>query len=192
MVYHDHLKREIPKGWEVKSIPQIAPILTGKKDANHATVDGAYHFFTCADEALKCDDFAFDGRAILLAGNGSFGVKIYEGKFNDYQRTYVLIPNEKKHFASVWFAVKNSVASLTKGSRGSIVKFLTKGDIESIFVPLPPENSHDLFAPINNALLLTLANHQPPTKPRTHHPPRLAPPDADERPSAGGVSASDL
>lgn len=157
MVYNPTLKREIPEGWEPVSVSDLLDIKTGKEDANYATDDGQYHFFTCGEAPLRCDDFIFDGKAVLLAGNGSFAVKRYEGKFNAYQRTYVLIPNEEKYFALLYFSVLARVQSLTSGSRGSIVKFITKGDIESIYIPLPVDRTID-FCSVLGTLFLKSTN----------------------------------
>lgn len=137
MVYNDTLKREIPKGWEVKSLGEIIKLSVGREDANFATENGEYPFFTCAEKNLKCDIFAFNTKAILLAGNGSFAVKRYEGKFNAYQRTYVLEPIEDILYPIVYFLVKANVEKFISGSRGSIIKFITKGDIENIQIALP-------------------------------------------------------
>lgn len=66
-------------------------ITTGKLDANAMCVNGAYMFFTCARENYLTDTFAYDGEALLVSGNGELGLcKYYSGKFNAYQRTYVL------------------------------------------------------------------------------------------------------
>ena len=66
----------------------LVDIKTGKLDANAATEDGCYPFFTCSREIYKIDNFAFDCEAILLAGNnavGDFNVKHYNGKFRFYR-----------------------------------------------------------------------------------------------------------
>ncbi len=139
MIYSPELKREIPKNWQVRSMSEILPVVTGKRDANHATIDGEYNFFTCGEEILKSDTYKFEGKAILVAGNGNFGVKLYNGKFDAYQRTYVLIPKNESLYTIVYLATLDMVASLTKGSRGSIIKFITKGDLEDIQVPLPKD-----------------------------------------------------
>ncbi len=151
MVYNETLEREIPEGWDGFSVSDLVNIKTGKEDANFAVEHGEYHFFTCGETNLRCDSYVFDGKAILLAGNGSFSVKKYQGKFNAYQRTYVLMP-EDSLFAILYFAVKDRVTSFISGSRGSIVKFITKGDIESICIPLPKDKNLE-FAKILNALL---------------------------------------
>ena len=79
----------VPEGWEKVNLDIIAPILTGKKDANFGTDDGAYPFFTCAQEPIKAPSYSFDCDAVILAGNGDFNVKLYRGQFEAYQRTYV-------------------------------------------------------------------------------------------------------
>ena len=150
MVYNVTLKREIPDGWEAVSVGKIVDIKTGKEDANYASENGKYHFFTCGESALRCDDFVFEGKAVLLAGNGSFSVKRYEGKFNAYQRTYVLIPKQDELYAPLYFSVNDKVKTLTSGSRGSIVKFITKGDIEDIYLPLPRNRELDFVKTLND------------------------------------------
>lgn len=149
MIWNDELSKEIPIDWEVKKISDLLPVITGKQDANFATENGAYNFFTCGEEILKCNTYEFEGKAILVAGNGNFNIKIYEGKFNAYQRTYILIPKLENHYTVVYFAVKNRIASLSKGSRGSIVKFITKGDLENIKIPLPKDDNAYFFNHLN-------------------------------------------
>jgi len=68
----------------------LTRIRTGKLDANAADENGIYPFFTCAVEPLRINTPAFDCKAVLVAGNGDLNVKYYEGKFNAYQRTYVI------------------------------------------------------------------------------------------------------
>ena len=77
---------------EYKTLCELCSITTGKLDANANTPDGLYPFFTCGKDTLLIDNYAFDGEAILIAGNGDIGhTKYYCGKFNAYQRTYVLM-----------------------------------------------------------------------------------------------------
>jgi type I restriction enzyme S subunit len=150
MVYNQELKRHIPKGWEVKKISDLLPVITGKQDANFATENGEYNFFTCGEEILKCNSYEFEGKAVLIAGNGNFGIKLYEGKFNAYQRTYILMPNNEKHYTIIYLAVKDKIQSFKNSSRGSIIKFITKGDIENILIPLPKDKDLYVFTQLNN------------------------------------------
>ena len=86
---------------------------------------------TYSDEALEL---------ILIAGNGDFNVKHYSGKFNAYQRTYVLTP-DKKYFGLLYLASLYRINSFKSRSSGSIVKFITKSDVENIPVFIP----NDMF-----------------------------------------------
>ena len=75
----------------IVKLGDICLITTGRLDANAMTEEGQYMFFTCSKENYRTISFAFDGEALLIAGNGEIGnVKYYDGKFNAYQRTYVL------------------------------------------------------------------------------------------------------
>jgi type I restriction enzyme S subunit len=84
----------IPEDWEVKKLGEVVgKITTGKLDANAMNEEGRYPFFTCARKVYKIDFYAFDDEAILVSGNGAnVGyVHYYLGKFNAYQRTYVIL-----------------------------------------------------------------------------------------------------
>lgn len=78
--------------WQKVKLGDICSITTGKLDANAMNNNGIYPFFTCAKEVYKINQFAFDTEALLISGNGEHlgYVHYYKGKFNAYQRTYVL------------------------------------------------------------------------------------------------------
>lgn len=151
MVYSEVLKREVPKGWEVRRFIDLASITTGKEDANFSTPNGKYKFFTCGREVLRCDTFVFNDQAILLAGNGDFNVKHYSGEFNAYQRTYVIIPKQPAYYAVMYMAATDKIAGLKMGSQGSIVKFITISDVENIALPINQEYLH-LFEKLNTII----------------------------------------
>lgn len=127
----------VPEEWEKKKLGDIAPILTGKKDANYGTHDGNYPFFTCSQEPIKAPSYSFDAEAVLLAGNGDFNVKLYRGKFEAYQRTYVLIPSNADLLYVLYNSVAKNMVKLANGASGSTIKFLTKRMIENIDVLVP-------------------------------------------------------
>ena len=78
--------------WDRVRLGDICSIKTGKLDANAMEDNGAYPFFTCAREHYAINTYAFDCDALLISGNGANVGYIhhYCGKFNAYQRTYVL------------------------------------------------------------------------------------------------------
>lgn len=78
--------------WEETELGKHCQIKTGKLDANAMKADGEFRFYTCAKEFYFIDEYAFDTEALLISGNGAnVGyIHYYKGKFNAYQRTYVL------------------------------------------------------------------------------------------------------
>ena len=134
ITYNDKLKRHIPDGWDYLTTDKITNVITGKEDANFSVPNGKYPFFTCSRDNLRCATPAFSGKAVLIAGNGEFNVKHYTGEFNAYQRTYVLIPDDEKYYGVLYFAALEKIDLFKAKSNGSIIKFITKGDVENIGV----------------------------------------------------------
>lgn len=103
---------------------------TGKLDSNAAEKDGIYPFFTCAPIPLTINNYAFDDDVILLAGNnaaGNFHCQRYKGKFNAYQRTYVITVKKGYDIDYIYYSLKFNLEHLKKISQGSQTKFLTMG-----------------------------------------------------------------
>ena len=74
---------------------EYANIKTGKLDANASNENGKYPFFTCSISPLKIDSYSYDCECVLVAGNGDLNVKYYNGKFDAYQRTYIIESKDK-------------------------------------------------------------------------------------------------
>ncbi|RJT50010.1 restriction endonuclease subunit S [Rahnella variigena] len=119
----------------VKNIGDACNIRTGKLDANRAVKNGDYPFFTCAEFPEKIDHYAFDGDVVLIAGNnarGNFHVSRYQGKFNAYQRTYVLTAKPGYDIDYIYYALKLELKRLREKAQGSQTKFLTMPILTSI------------------------------------------------------------
>jgi type I restriction enzyme, S subunit len=129
-------------GGQKDSLGNLVNITTGKLDANAAIEDGAYPFFTCSRDVFAIDKYAFDCEAILLAGNnavGDFNVKHYKGKFNAYQRTYVITVNAQKRvlYRFLYFQMLKSLKKFKDQSVGAGTKFLKLGMINGLEIALP-------------------------------------------------------
>ena len=151
MVYHPELKREIPEGWGVVRLGELQ-ITTGKRDANFGTENGKYDFWTTANSPIKADEFSFEGKAILIAGNGNFYVNFTDGKFEAYQRTYVIQSEDEKMLIFMYMACLQSAEKLRKASNGSIIKYITIGDVNNISSPYD-HNIVDEFVKIYRPLI---------------------------------------
>ena len=110
-------------------------ITTGKLDANQAIQNGQYPFYTCAEFPDTIDSFAFDDDVVLVAGNnakGNFHVNRFKGKFNAYQRTYVLTAKKGFDIDFIYYSLKLELKRLKEKSQGSQTKFLTMPILQNI------------------------------------------------------------
>lgn len=127
--------------WKSYKLSEVSSFRTGKLDSNASCINGKYPFFTCSPETLRIDEFAFEQKAVLLAGNnaeGNFSVKYYDGRFNAYQRTYVFTANEAlvdPYF--LYYALKICLHDFKQMSQGTSTKFLTAKILNSFEVQLP-------------------------------------------------------
>ena len=126
------------------SLSDLCSISTGKLDANCMNENGEYPFFTCGKETLKIDDYAFDCEAILISGNGDIGhTKYYVGKFNAYQRTYVLHSfkgNAKYIKSAIDYVLPRKVLEETQSSAMPYIKMGTLSDLKIPFPSLTLQN----------------------------------------------------
>lgn len=124
---------------------------TGKLDSNAAVANGKYPFFTCSKEPLKIDSYAFDQTALLLTGNnaaGKYDVKYYQGKFNAYQRTYVLSLKHNWSYKLFQYQLEDKLLYLQTKSLGGLTKYLTLkilGELDFIVPPLALQNEFAAF-----------------------------------------------
>ena len=139
------------KGYPVLGWNDVFYTTTGKLDSNAATEDGEYPFFTCSKEMLRINKFAFDQEALLLAGNnaaGKYDVKYYNGKFNAYQRTYVLELKEDWSYQLFRYQLEDKLAYLQQQSLGGLTKYLTMkilGELDFIIPPIDKQNEFENY-----------------------------------------------
>ncbi|WP_367697052.1 restriction endonuclease subunit S [Helicobacter pylori] len=157
MKFSKELNRLIPNHFEVKTLGELTQLKVGNKNANHSSNQGKYPFFTCSNNPLRCETYQFEGKHIIISGNGNFYVTHYDGKFDAYQRTYVVSPNNPNHYVLIYLFVKSYTNYLKLQSRGSIIKFITKSDIENIKIVLPNLKT---YAKWNNVLKMIENNMQ--------------------------------
>lgn len=139
-----------PMGWEVLSWQDVFDTTTGKLDSNAAVDGGQYPFFTCAKEPFTIDIFSFDCEALLLAGNnaaGIYDVKHYKGKFNAYQRTYVLqLKNNEWKYEFFKHQLEGRLVYLQNQSVGTNTKYLTLGILNRLKFIVPNITMQGQFA----------------------------------------------
>ena len=137
-LFQSALKQELQCD-KYHNLNEIYNIKTGKLNSNAAEDGGIYPFFTCSREIFAINTYAFDCEAILLAGNnasGDFNVKYYNGKFNAYQRTYIITAKKAgTNVRMLYYILTNYLTTLKKMYLGANTKFLKLGMIENILIP---------------------------------------------------------
>ena len=125
-----------------KKLKDITIIRTGKLDSNAAESDGKFPFFTCSPTTLRINSWAYDTEAVLLAGNnatGNYTAKYYKGKFNAYQRTYIIEANANNEINVKYlcYALNRQLRLLKNISSGATTKFLTIRLLNELDIPCP-------------------------------------------------------
>lgn len=120
-------------------IGEITSIRTGKLDANASSLDGKYPFFTCSKEPLKISTYSYDCECVLVAGNGDLNVKYYKGKFDAYQRTYIIEDNSsgRLYMPYLYFFMLRYIEELRKQSIGGVIKYIKLGNLTDAEIELP-------------------------------------------------------
>lgn len=117
----------------------LVNVKTGKLDANQADINGKYPFFTCSKEISKINSYSYDCECVLIAGNGDLNVKYYNGKFEAYQRTYILTSIDSNSLSNkylYWF-MNRYIVQLRNQSIGGVIKYIKLGDLTNISLSLP-------------------------------------------------------
>ena len=131
------------KAWREVFLGDLANFQTGKLDSNAATTNGSYPFFTCSPETLRIDTYSFETECVLLAGNnanGVFPIKYFNGRFDAYQRTYVIESQDATSLTNMFlfYMLQPQIAMLKNIATGATTKFLTMGILKGIKLDLPP------------------------------------------------------
>ena len=142
--------------WKTYKLGDISKFQTGKLNSNAAVENGKYPFFTCSPTTLAIDDYAFDKEAILLAGNnaeGNFSIKYFKGKFNAYQRTYIIeTKNDICDIKFLFYALKICLHQFKQVSQGTSTKFLTAVILNNFEISLPSLEEQRRIAGILGAI----------------------------------------
>ena len=151
--------------WKIAKLGKIAIIKTGKLDSNAAVIGGRYPFFTCDPNTLSIDVWAYDTEAVLLAGNnasGNYTAKYYKGKFNAYQRTYIIesANEEELNIRYLCYALNQQLRLLKTMSSGSTTKFLTVRMLDNLDIPLSSINIQTEIVNILSAYDDLIENNQ--------------------------------
>nr|WP_318741970.1 restriction endonuclease subunit S [uncultured Treponema sp.] len=140
-ITEEEIPFDIPENWCWCRLGDFCDVVTGSLDANAQDEKGKYAFFTCGVEVYKTKQYAFDCDAILLGGNnasGDYKMHRYNGKFNAYQRVYVISGANKIILDYFEYVIKYWLPHLKKNSQGTTTRFIKLSQVNGMYVPLPP------------------------------------------------------
>lgn len=128
------MENGLPKGWAVEKVKDWCRVFTGRKDVNQTVEGGRYAFFSCSPNTFHSDEYIYDGKAILIAGNGSYTgrTRYFEGKFDLYQRTYAVVSDrsDDDFMFYLFLRFKYDFEPLhSGGTRGSAIPYIVMKDI---------------------------------------------------------------
>ena len=149
----------LPAGWKWARLGELCTIRTGKKDVNSGNPNGQYPFFTCARKHTYSDAYSFDTEAVLIAGNGDVGhVQYYSGKFEAYQRTYVLNEWNGIEGLFLFFMLKAKLKeTVSKLKLGNTMPYIKLGMLKEFHIPLPPLSEQERIARVLDECLASIA-----------------------------------
>lgn len=149
MVWCEELGKEIPRVWGVKSYEEVFSFKTGKLNSDAAISNGEFPFFTCSQETFKTNTFSFDCEALILAGNNASAIypfKYFKGKFDAYQRTYIITPKEScVSIYQGYFEILGRLEEFKGTSSGTATKFLTMQILNPLKIVEPEEQICNKF-----------------------------------------------
>lgn len=128
--------------WQTRTLGELVIFKTGKLDSNAAVANGEYPFFTCSQETFRTNTFSFDVECVLLAGNNANGIyplKYFCGKFDAYQRTYVITTRDPDQLVIrfLYYALRQKLSEFRSLSTGAATKFLTMSILNRTEILVP-------------------------------------------------------
>jgi type I restriction enzyme, S subunit len=128
--------------WQAAKLGELVAFKTGKLDSNAAVPNSDYPFFTCSQETLRTNTYSFDTECVLLAGNnanGIFPLKYFHGRFDAYQRTYVVTPRDPDRLITrfLYYALRPKLSEFRSFSTGAATKFLTLTILNETEIQVP-------------------------------------------------------
>lgn len=121
---------------EYRKLKTLAKYPTGKLNSSAAVEDGEYPFFTCAHDIYRIDQYSYDGEYVLLGGNnasGDFPIFYYNGKFDAYQRTYLIQPlSDDTDTKYLFYSIGLKLHQMKANASGTATKFLTQPILNNI------------------------------------------------------------
>ena len=161
--FKDDNDNEYPN-WDNKKLGDLCDIKTGKLDANAADENGKYRFYTCAKNYFQIDKYEFDTDALIISGNGANVGYIhhFNGKFNAYQRTYVLDKFKLNIYYLKYFLNKNLYRRIYREKKDGATPYIVMATLFEMKILIPEANEQKKIATFLSSVdkKIESVNHQ--------------------------------
>ena len=135
---------KIPKHWNMIRFRFIAKITTGNQDTQNADPDGMYPFYVRSPIVERCNNYTFEGKGILMAGDGAGAGRVFHlvnGKYAVHQRVYRFYDFKYMNPVLLKFYLENLFATVMDyGSAKTTVPSVRLPMIQDFPVCVPPED----------------------------------------------------
>lgn len=134
---------EIPAHWSPIRFRFIAKITTGNQDTQNADPDGEYPFYVRSPIVERCNNYTFDGKGILMAGDGAGAGRVFhlvDGKYAVHQRVYRFYDFKYMDPVLLKYYLENLFATVMDyGSAKTTVPSVRLPMIQDFVVCVPPK-----------------------------------------------------
>lgn len=173
MVFLEELGKEIPKGWEVKRLDDLADFLKGKRSPAEFYVDKTHpeakpyiriadfgnsyvNVYTKADWCLECIE-----TDTLLATDGSIGLSDFGWK--GVLTHHILCIRPKKELIDpylLYTIIKLNEKYLASCNTASVSPTLRQEYVKSILLPYPTKNTMEKYGSLSEGIRLLIKNNK--------------------------------
>ena len=145
---------EISAHWSPIRFRFIAKITTGNQDTQNADPDGEYPFYVRSPIVERCNNYTFDGKGILMAGDGAGAGRVFhlvDGKYAVHQRVYRFYDFKYMDPVLLKYYLENLFATVMDyGSAKTTVPSVRLPMIQDFVVCVPPKKEqHNIVAVLN-------------------------------------------
>ena len=145
---------EIPAHWSPIRFRFIAKITTGNQDTQNADPDGEYLFYVRSPIVERCNNYTFDGKGILMAGDGAGAGRVFhlvDGKYAVHQRVYRFYDFKYMDPVLLKYYLENLFATVMDyGSAKTTVPSVRLPMIQDFVVCVPPKKEQDNIVAVLN------------------------------------------
>ena len=145
---------EIPAHWSPIRFRFIAKITTGNQDTQNANPDGEYPFYVRSPIVERCNNYTFDGKGILMAGDGAGAGRVFhlvDGKYAVHQRVYRFYDFKYMDPVLLKYYLENLFATVMDyGSAKTTVPSVRLPMIQDFVVCVPPKKEQDNIVAVLN------------------------------------------